>query len=374
MAEIRLERVTKTFPNGVRAVGDLDLRVAPGEFMVLVGPSGCGKTTTLRLIAGLEQPSHGSIQIDGKDMRDVPPHGRDVAMVFQRPALYPHLSVRDNLTFALKLAGTPRDERDRRAAEIASRLQLLDLLGRSPAQLSGGQQQRVALGRAVIRQPRILLLDEPLTNLDTCLRSQLRHELHLLHSQLPATILYVTHDPAEAMALGDRLAVLHEGKVRQVGTPTEVYCRPTDRFVAAFLGPMNFLDGVISLEDGLPQFVAKDLKLPLPFAVNDDWRGRPLTLGIRPESVVIKEFAATDRPAVVMSVERIEPLGYGTQVTLRRTDWRLLGLLGYEDCQSGGPLATIRPGQECQVNLMLQQGHWFDGVAGLALAKGTPAG
>jgi len=256
MPEINLESLTKTYPIGVRAVDHFDLHIATAEFVVLVGPSGCGKTTTLRLIAGLEEPSSGTVRIDGRSMAGVPAHERGVGLVFQRPALYPHRNVRDNLGFALRLARTSRAKRASVVAETVRLLELDDILDRYPAELSGGQQQRVALGRALARRPRIVLLDEPLSNLDMPARVELRRLLKTLHHQLPTTIIHVTHDPVEAMALADRLAVMNEGRLQQVGKPSEVYERPCNRFVAGFLGwpAMNLVDGRLVAEEGRLRF------------------------------------------------------------------------------------------------------------------------
>src|SRR5262245_34433799 len=275
MAEVALGGVSKQYPGGVEALRDLTLTVADGELVVLVGPSGCGKTTTLRLIAGLETPTRGTLRIGGRVVNDLPPRERDVAMVFQRPALYPHLSVRDNLAFGLRMrrGGFPLLGWNRRADEVvrdrvaraARMLELDDVLDRLPGQLSGGQQQRVALGRAVVREPAAFLLDEPLSNLDARLRTEMRRELHLLHRRLRATMIYVTHDQTGALPPGDRLVVLHRGVAQQADAPLAVYERPANRFVAGFIGwpPMNFMDGQLVGQDGRPGFATRDLVLPL---------------------------------------------------------------------------------------------------------------
>src|SRR5690349_8403381 len=245
MAPVLFQRVTKEFAGGTIAVDALDLEIPDGELMVLVGPSGCGKSTALRMIAGLEQPTSGTIMIGERDMAGLSPGARDVAMVFQSYALYPHMSVRDNLAFPLRRRRMGKDEIGRRVAAMAEMLELADLLKRKPAQLSGGQRQRVAMGRALIREPVAFLLDEPLSNLDAKLRTELRAELKRLHRRLGTTMVYVTHDQIEAMTLGDRIAVMDRGRLLQVGTPEEIYGRPCNEFVARFVGSpaMNLLPG-----------------------------------------------------------------------------------------------------------------------------------
>jgi ABC-type sugar transport system ATPase subunit len=244
MPAVLLRQLTKRFAAGAAALDGLTLEVAPGEFLVLLGPSGCGKTTVLRLIAGLEEPSAGDIEIDGVRVNELPPRDRDVAMVFQNYALYPHLSVRENIGFPLAMRRTPKPEARRRVEEVAAALELTPLLERRPAQLSGGERQRVALGRAIVRQPKVFLFDEPLSNLDAKLRVQMRAELVRLHRRLAATMVYVTHDQVEAMTMGQRIAILHRGVLQQVGTPGEIYAHPANVFVAGFIGSpgMNVLD------------------------------------------------------------------------------------------------------------------------------------
>ena len=236
MAEIRLENVTKLFDGGVAAVDDVSLDIGDGEFLVLVGPSGCGKTTLLRMIAGLEEVTDGVISIGGTDVTDLAPRRRDIAMVFQSYALYPHMSVRQNLAYGLKVRRTPKAEVARRVDEVAKLLGLDDLLDRRPAQLSGGQRQRVAMGRAIAREPKAFLMDEPLSNLDAKLRVSMRAQLGALHSRLATTTIYVTHDQIEAMTLGQRVAVMRDGRIQQVDTPQELYARPANLYVAAFIG------------------------------------------------------------------------------------------------------------------------------------------
>ncbi len=245
MAQVVLENMRKTYPNGVEAVQDLNLSVRDGEFMVLVGPSGCGKTTTLRMIAGLEEITEGILKIGDREMNMVPPGDRNVSMVFQNYALYPHMTVFQNMAFGLKMRKTPKPKIQERVEGAAQKLGLDALLNRKPGQLSGGQRQRVALGRAMVREPSVFLLDEPLSNLDAKMRTSMRKELALLQKDLQATMIYVTHDQAEAMTLGDRICVIHEGRIQQVGRPMDVYEKPANAFVGSFLGnpPMNLLKG-----------------------------------------------------------------------------------------------------------------------------------
>jgi multiple sugar transport system ATP-binding protein len=260
VAEIRLEGITKRFPGGEKdALLPLDLVMPDGELVVLVGPSGCGKSTTLRIIAGLEQPTRGDVYIDGRRVTDVAPADRDVAMVFQSYALYPHMTVYENLAFALRMRKTPKDEIDRRVREAARALAIEDLLARRPKQLSGGQKQRVAIGRAVVRDPKVFLFDEPLSNLDAQLRAEMRREIARIHHRARATAVYVTHDQTEAMTLADRIVVMKDGAVQQMGSPLELYDHPANLFVAGFLGSpsMNFLRGgmVRDLVGGIPDDV-----------------------------------------------------------------------------------------------------------------------
>jgi sn-glycerol 3-phosphate transport system ATP-binding protein len=283
MAQLELNGLGKTYAGGVRAVRDIHAVVEDGEFVVLVGPSGCGKSTILRMIAGLETITEGELRIDGIRVNETEPGARDIAMVFQNYALYPHMSVRGNMEYGLRNEGRPRAEINQRIDEAARMLQLTALLDRQPRQLSGGQRQRVAMGRAIVRNPKVFLFDEPLSNLDAKLRTQLRAELKALHRKLGATFIYVTHDQVEAMSLADRIAILNGGEIQQLAAPLEIYRRPANRFVAEFIGnpAMNILEGHMS-DDG---WVLMDqgqplLRLPSPIA---DRAGQPLAIGIRPE-------------------------------------------------------------------------------------------
>ena len=289
MADVSFQDVTKEFPGATVAVDRLTLDIPDGEFMILVGPSGCGKTTALRLVAGLETATSGTITIAGKNVTHLSPRDRDIAMVFQNYALYPHMTVYKNLAFGLRQRKTGKAEVDRRVTEVSAMLGLDELLARRPAQLSGGQRQRVAMGRALVREPKAFLLDEPLSNLDAKLRVQMRAELKRLHQQLNITTIYVTHDQVEAMTLGDRLAVMSAGKLQQVGTPQDVYERPTNVFVAHFIGspPMNLLQAMVD-EGGRAQ--AGDLSVELPQVP-----AGPCIVGIRPDSLSLAE--ATTTPA-----------------------------------------------------------------------------
>jgi multiple sugar transport system ATP-binding protein len=293
MARVKLEGIRKMYQDSVVAVHGVDLDVADGEFVVLVGPSGCGKSTTLRMIAGLESITAGELYIGDRMVNDVPPKNRDIAMVFQSYALYPHMTVRQNLAFALKLRGSSKSEIDKRVQDAASILGITDFLDRTPRQLSGGQRQRVALGRAIVRQPQVFLFDEPLSNLDAQLRVQMRREIARLHQELDATMIYVTHDQVEAMTLGDRIVVMNKGHVQQIDTPMNLYDHPRNRFVAGFIGSpaMNFVDGRIAAGDSL-QFVAAGdaftFGIPPSLAERvDGLETRELTLGIRPEDVSV---------------------------------------------------------------------------------------
>jgi sn-glycerol 3-phosphate transport system ATP-binding protein len=282
MASVAIENVTKVYPGGVMAVDNVTVDIADGEFIVLVGPSGCGKSTLLRMVAGLEAITDGSVRIGDRVVNDIEPAGRDIAMVFQNYALYPHMSVRQNMAYGLRNRGAPRAEIDRRVAEAAAILQIGDYLDRKPRQLSGGQRQRVAMGRAIVREPACFLFDEPLSNLDAKLRVEMRLEIRQLQRRLATTSIYVTHDQLEAMTLADRLVVLNQGRVEQVGTPLDVYRRPQSAFVAAFIGSpaMNLLDA--RCEGKSVQFGSARLSL-----AEGSLPAGPVTLGIRAEDAVL---------------------------------------------------------------------------------------
>jgi multiple sugar transport system ATP-binding protein len=313
MAEVTLKGVKKAY-GPVTVIPHLDLDIQDHEFMVLVGPSGCGKSTALRMIAGLEEITGGTIEIGGRTVNDVPPKDRDIAMVFQSYALYPHMTVRENLEFALKIRKTPKEEMKRRVAEAAQILAITEFLDRKPKQLSGGQRQRVALGRAIVRKPAVFLFDEPLSNLDAKLRVQMRAEISKLQKDLETTTVYVTHDQIEAMTMGDRIAVMSKGELQQVGTPLEVYEKPSNLFVASFIGtpPMNFIPA--TLADGGATVVASGFRMPVPQAFRAGASGRDgakVVLGIRPENIrEAGREGAGDTVPVTAKVEFVEPLGH----------------------------------------------------------------
>lgn len=308
MAEVVLENVTKVYSKSVTALNNFSLKVRDKEFLVLLGPSGCGKSTILRLIAGLEDVTYGRIRIGSKDVTAAPPKERDIAMVFQNYALYPHMTVSKNMAFGLEVRGERKEHIEQKVNETAKMLGLGELLQRLPGALSGGQKQRVALGRAIVRQPQVFLFDEPLSNLDAKLRSDMRFELKALHQKLNSTAIYVTHDQIEAMSLGDRVVVLRDGILQQDGTPLEIYNKPANKFVASFVGvpAMNFIDGMLDERDNKICFRGKSVTI----SVNDNLKahvGKNVTLGIRPEDIKVK--ADSDLNGLKARVLVTEPLG-----------------------------------------------------------------
>lgn len=316
MAEVQLKNVTKIFDKKVVAVDNVNIDVEDKDFVVLVGPSGCGKSTTLRMIAGLEEVTEGEIYIDGRMVNDVPPKDRDIAMVFQNYALYPHMTVYDNMAFGLKLRKYPKKEIQARVYEAAEILGITDLLDRKPKALSGGQRQRVAVGRAIVRKPKVFLFDEPLSNLDAKMRVQMRAEISKLHNRLETTMIYVTHDQIEAMTMGKRIVVMKDGKVHQIDSPLNLYNHPQDRFVAGFIGSpsMNFMEGKILDSNGL-WFDEGAIRLLLPNNFNERLRnhiGKEVIFGIRPEDIY-EPIGATEQPKeeskVQAKIEVVEPLG-----------------------------------------------------------------
>ena len=372
MAAVEISHLGKTFPGGIRAVDDLCLEVGDHELLVLMGPSGCGKTTTLRLLAGLEQPTAGRIVIAGRAAERLPPRDRDVAMVFQQAALYPHLSVRGNLGFGLKLRRTPKREIGPRVEEAAAALGISALLDRRPGELSYGQQQRVALGRAIVRRPKLFLLDEPLSSLDAALRRQLRHEIRGLHQRLGVPMIYVTHDAGEAMALGQRIAVLRDGRLQQAADPQTLYDRPGNRFVASLLGSpaMNFLEGRVERADGRPIFVLGDVKLPIPDgcrAAIGPYHGKPITLGVRPEHLrLTSEIGAehsvlSTQYSVVIpaTIEAVERFGAESHVYLMAGDRTFIARAE----------SSLRPaaGEKVLAAALPEHLHFFDPVSEAAI-------
>jgi multiple sugar transport system ATP-binding protein len=362
MACVTLQKLSKRYGDTL-VIEDLDLEVQDHELMVLVGPSGCGKSTILRMIAGLEPVSGGTISIGERRVNDLAPKDRNIAMVFQSYALYPHMTVRENLEFSLKMRRVPRSEIDRLVTAAAETLGLIPLLGRRPSQLSGGQRQRVALGRALVRQPTVFLFDEPLSNLDAKLRVQMRAEIKKLQHRLGTTSIYVTHDQIEAMTMGSRIAVMREGKIQQVGPPLEVYERPRNLFVANFIGmpPMNFLRAALQ-RDGVAVSPSFTLVLPRPLGrgMGGD-RERPVILGVRPENVVAASTSSQGPTAPLsIEVEFVEPLGDEVIVHGRIGDDVLL-------CKMG-PRHVPETGTRLEVAVELERVHVFDAETELRLS------
>ena len=363
-APVSLERVTKVYDGSVKAVDDVSLDVAAGEFVVLVGPSGCGKSTILRMIAGLEDASEGEIRIGGRLVNNVPPKNRDIAMVFQNYALYPHMTVYRNMAFALRARRLPKPEIGRRVREVAAILEIDELLMRRPGELSGGQRQRVAMGRAMVRQPQVFLFDEPLSNLDAKLRHQMRGEIKKLHQKVQTTMVYVTHDQTEAMTLADRIGILRAGRVEQIGTPVEVYRRPGNLFVAGFIGTpaMNFLPARIEAGGGAAVAVLGDgtrWALPAPMS-GGAAPERPVTLGIRPDDLRFVGDGAGEREGeVTAAVSVVEPLGNETLLSVT--------LAGQEVTAKAEGLVIPAIGDRVRLVPRLANLHLFDPATGAAL-------
>ena len=364
MTGVAFSGVVKAYDGGQTVVHGVDLEIARGEFVVFVGPSGCGKSTLLRMVAGLESITAGTIAIEGRVVNALPPRERDIAMVFQDYALYPHKSVFDNLAFGLKLRGCPPGEIRRRVDEAASILQIGQLLDRKPRALSGGQRQRVAMGRAIVRQPKAFLFDEPLSNLDAQLRAEMRVEIKKLHQRLGATTIYVTHDQVEAMTLAQRIVVLSGGRIMQVGTPDEIYHRPRSRFVAGFTGspPMNFLAGRVRVTAGSVALeLGEGATVAVPEPAASALRAhaqREVTLGIRPEHIRLAAAGPADQ-RVSARVVVSEPLGAETLLTLAGA--------GSEFVARVGPDAMLRPGQALDAWFDMSRMHAFDPADGAAL-------
>jgi multiple sugar transport system ATP-binding protein len=403
LARVAFERVTKIFGDGTRAVDELDLHIVDGEFMVLVGPSGCGKTTALRMVAGLEEMSSGVIRIGERVVNDLSPKSRDIAMVFQSYALYPHLTVYDNIAFPLKIARVSKSEIRRRVDEAARILDLEPYLKRKPRALSGGQRQRVAMGRAIVRQPQVFLLDEPLSNLDAKLRVQMRADIKKLQNELGVTTVYVTHDQVEAMTMGDRVAVMRKGKLQQVAQPEELYGRPVNAFVAGFIGSpaMNMLNArVVRQDDGALEVVAGETRFELGEAILASHRGlaayegKAIVLGIRPESLedaalaniggqprmrgtaelrealgpeVLMHFSVAAEPAITDEVRELaEDVGDDRAVGQ-------LGVPGLAKAQLVGRFSAdsrVREGDDIEVAIDARALHFFDVESGLAIYDG----
>jgi multiple sugar transport system ATP-binding protein len=367
MSGVSLKQVTKVYDNGtkegVKIIHGIDLEITQGEFVVFVGPSGCGKSTLLRMIAGLESISGGTISIEGRVVNELAPRERDIAMVFQDYALYPHKDVFENLAFGLRLRKFSEDEIKRRVNDAAAILRIEHLLERKPRALSGGQRQRVAMGRAIVRQPKAFLFDEPLSNLDALLRSEMRTEIKKLHQRLGATTIYVTHDQVEAMTLAQRIVVLSGGNIMQVGTPDEIYNQPRSRFVAGFTGspPMNFLRGeIVGASDAPALRLGANTTLTLP----PSWRerlasavGRPIELGIRPEDIGVETHEHT--VTVTGKVVVMEPLGAETLVTFAIADGEVIARMP--------PSVHYTPGEAATIQFDMRKCHVFDRESGLAL-------
>ena len=360
MSSLSLKNIEKVYPNGFQAVKDFNLEVADKEFIIFVGPSGCGKSTTLRMIAGLEEITSGTLEIDGKVMNDVEPKDRDIAMVFQNYALYPHMTVRENMAFGLKLRKVPKAEINEKVNEAAKILGLEELLNRKPKALSGGQRQRVAMGRAIVRNPKVFLMDEPLSNLDAKLRVQMRTEIAALHLRLGTTIIYVTHDQTEAMTLGTRIVVMKDGLIQQVDTPQNLYDRPANLFVAGFMGSpqMNFMDGVVHVsgDDVSIRFADTDIRLPAGKAKalkDGGYDGKTVTFGIRPEDISDASVDTSHTDAVFTSTVKVyELLGAEVFLYFDLADTPVTARLE--------PSTAARPGDTVKMAFDVEKIHVFD--------------
>ena len=390
MAGVRLTGVSKEYPNGFRAVSEVNLNVADGEFLVLVGPSGCGKSTLLRMIAGLEDITEGVVEIDGRVVNAETPRERDIAMVFQNYSLYPHMTVRKNIGYSLRLGKVPKDEATRRIEETASMLELTDLLDNKPGVLSGGQRQRVAMGRAIVRKPAAFLMDEPLSNLDARLRVQMRAEVIRLQRNLGTTTVYVTHDQVEAMTMGSRVAVLNDGLLQQVDSPQVLYDHPDNLFVAAFIGSpsMNLYQGRIERTATAARVIFGAYSFPLPAQWTEGEEssgsdGQEVIVGIRPEWLVEQTRDNADCPSVRVRVELVEALGSElvAHTTIEAASAEIeaseLAEASVGDASDGAPcLARLSPRSQVAVGDMIDLAintpsvHLFDAVTGRSLRLG----
>ena len=361
MASLSLKGIEKKYPNGFHAVKNFNLDIADKEFIIFVGPSGCGKSTTLRMIAGLEDITDGTLEIDGKVMNDVEPKDRDIAMVFQNYALYPHMTVYDNMAFGLKLRKVPKDEIDKKVREAARILDLDKLLDRKPKALSGGQRQRVAMGRAIVRNPKVFLMDEPLSNLDAKLRVQMRIEISKLHENLGATIIYVTHDQTEAMTLGTRIVVMKDGVIQQVDTPQNLYNTPCNLFVAGFIGSpkMNFMDAVVNVAGNDVTLSIGNHVLRVPenkkkALIDGGYNGKTVVVGIRPEDVHDDpDFIAANPGSVITSKIKVYEL-LGAEVFL------YFDVEGTQMTARVNPRTELRTGDDAKFALDMNRIHIFD--------------
>ena len=369
MSEISIVGVSKQFPNGSRALDDVNLRIEDGQFAVLVGPSGCGKTTLLRIIAGLEKTTTGVVRIGDQDVTRLPPGDRDVAMVFQNYALYPHMTVAENLRFGLEVRKMPRKEIEQRTLEAAEILGISEYLGRKPRQLSGGQRQRVAMGRAIVRRPLAFLMDEPLSNLDAQLRVSMRAELARLRTQMPTTTVYVTHDQVEAMTLGDQVTVLRDGLIQQSGSPEELFEQPANVFVATFIGSpsMNMVQGSVTGD----QVHAGELSIPLPRAIAAGMEGRDVIMGIRPSDLLDGRQADRALPRIEVTCDVVEYLGTEANLLFSVNARQTRGALADEDEEADpdagarltarvGRASGARPGDRVQLAVDVERLYFFD--------------
>jgi multiple sugar transport system ATP-binding protein len=364
MAEVALNRVVKKFGD-VEAVRAIDLDIPDNEFVVLVGPSGCGKSTTLRMIAGLEELTSGDIRIGGEVVNDLPPKDRDIAMVFQNYALYPHMTAFENMAFGLKLRKISRPEIKQRVEHAAQILDITELLERRPKALSGGQRQRVAMGRAIVRNPKVFLFDEPLSNLDAKLRVQMRTEIKRVHQKVKTTTVYVTHDQVEAMTLADRVVVMNNGRIEQIGTPQELYHSPKTRFVAGFIGSpaMNFIPCTLEQNGSLRVRISKDIALPVPSskaARYTNTAGRDLLLGLRPEHITETRGNGGGEPATfTVNLDVVEPMGMETMVYFR--------INGTEVCGRVEPTSARDAGEPMVLQANMEHMHLIDGATNAVL-------
>jgi len=371
MGTLQLDNLTKVFSDPdegeIVAVDEFNAEIRDGEFLILVGPSGCGKTTTLRCIAGLEQPTSGDILLDDESVIEKKPKARNMAMVFQNYALYPHMTARENMSFGLRMTtDLSPDEIDDRVNEAADIMGIEDLLEKKPGELSGGQQQRVALGRAIVRDPEVFLMDEPLSNLDAKLRTQMRTELQDLQQDLGVTTVYVTHDQTEAMTMGDRIAVLNDGQLQQIGTPDECYSEPANQFVAGFIGSpsMNFFD--VDLSDGVLMGEDFEVSIPADIEREIDGNGSEYVLGIRPEEILSEEQASGEMDQFTIEVNVVEPLG---DVTYLYTE-----IAGVETTIAVDRSTDLEPGDRISVAFPVDEIHLFDTRTGDAIInRGAPS-
>lgn len=372
MASVSLHQVKKSYCGTSHVVKGIDLEIADKEFVVLIGPSGCGKTTTLRMVAGLETISGGEIRIGGQIVNDIPSRDRNIAMVFQNYALYPHLTVYENIAFGLRMRGYRKAEIETRVKEVSEALGLQDFLQRRPKMLSGGQRQRVAMGRAIVRHPQVFLFDEPLSNLDAKLRAHMRTEIKRIHQAAQATTIYVTHDQVEAMTLADKVVMMNQGHIEQIGSPDDLYNRPASRFVAGFIGspPMNFFNAeVISDHLGMHLLLEKDVKLSLPSAyasLYGSLKGEQVVCGIRPENFSVFETTSSETINITAVVEVVEPLGADTLIYFR---------LGQTfACARIEPHIRVAVNDRVQLKPDLARMHLFDNETGKVLTCSDKAG